>query len=90
MQHVADGNDLVAIEQAILAAKAETKKPSLIRVRDGDWLRQPEGGTNKVHVRLWDRRRPRRLRRIWAGLRDKSFYVPDEARANLDTIKLRG
>ena len=35
-QHVADGNaDLAGIEKAILAAKAVTDKPSIIKVRDG-------------------------------------------------------
>ncbi len=49
VQYVADGNDLVAIEDAILAAKAETTRPSLIRVRTVIGYGSPKAGTNKVH-----------------------------------------
>ncbi len=41
VQHVADGNDLVAIEAAILAAKAETTKPSPDSCAHRDRLWQP-------------------------------------------------
>src|ERR1700761_7365964 len=46
---VADGNDLVAIEKAIKEAQAETKKPTLIRVRTVIGYGSPKAGTNKVH-----------------------------------------
>ena len=46
---VDDGNDLVAIEKAILAGKAETTKPTLIRVRTVIGYGSPKAGTNKVH-----------------------------------------
>src|SRR6266446_5272440 len=49
VQHVPDGNDLVAIEKAILAAKAETTRPSLIRVRTVIGYGSPRAGSNKVH-----------------------------------------
>ncbi len=49
VQHVADGNDLVALEKAIYAAKAETARPSLIRVRTVIGYGSPRAGTNKVH-----------------------------------------
>ena len=49
VQMVHDGNDLVALEKAILAAKAETTKPSLIRVRTVIGYGSPKAGTQKVH-----------------------------------------
>ena len=39
VQMVDDGNDLVALEKAILAAKAETTKPLADPGADGDWVR---------------------------------------------------
>jgi transketolase len=90
VQHVADGNDLVAIEKAILAAKAETAKPSLIRVRTVIGYGSPKAGTNKVHGEALGAENVKATKRNLGWPEDKTFYVPDEARANWDTIKLRG
>jgi transketolase len=46
---VPDGNDLVAIEDAINAGKADTTRPTLIRVRTVIGYGSPKAGTNKVH-----------------------------------------
>jgi transketolase len=90
VQHVADGNDLVAIEAAILAAKAETSKPSLIRVRTVIGYGSPKAGTNKVHGEAMGPEATRETKKNLGWPEDKSFYVPEEARKNWDTIKLRG
>jgi transketolase len=90
VQHVADGNDLVAIEAAILAAKAETGKPSLIRVRTVIGYGSPKAGTNKVHGEAMGPEATRETKKNLGWPEDKSFYVPEEARKNWDTIKLRG
>jgi transketolase len=90
VQHVADGNDLVAIEKAILAAKAETAKPSLIRVRTVIGYGSPRAGTNKVHGEAMGAENVKATKKNLGWPEDKSFYVPDEARANWDTIRLRG
>ncbi len=87
---VADGNDLVAIEAAILAAKAETTKPTLIRVRTVIGYGSPKAGTNKVHGEALGAEATKATKKNLGWPEDKSFYVPDEARANWDTIKLRG
>ncbi|HTD97253.1 MAG TPA: transketolase [Edaphobacter sp.] len=87
---VADGNDLRAIEDAILAAKAETTKPTLIRVRTVIGYGSPKAGTNKVHGEALGAEATRATKKTLGWPEDKSFYVPDEARANWDTIKLRG
>jgi transketolase len=90
VQYVADGNDLVAIEAAILAAKAETTKPSLIRVRTVIGYGSPKAGTNKVHGEAMGPEATKATKKNLGWPEDKSFYVPDEARKNWDTIKLRG
>jgi transketolase len=87
---VADGNDLVAIEAAILAAKAETTKPTLIRVRTVIGYGSPKAGTNKVHGEALGVEAVKATKKNLGWPEDKFFYVPDEARANWDTIKLRG
>src|ERR1700684_4059809 len=87
---VEDGNDLVALEKAILAAKAETSKPSLIRVRTVIGYGSPKAGTNKVHGEAVGPEAPKEHKKSLGWPEDKSFYVPDEARKNWDTIKLRG
>ncbi|HSY68479.1 MAG TPA: transketolase [Edaphobacter sp.] len=90
VQHVPDGNDLVAIERAILAAKAETARPSLIRVRTVIGYGSPRAGTNKVHGEAMGAENVKATKKNLGWPEDKSFYVPDEARANWDTIRLRG
>jgi transketolase len=90
VQYVADGNDLVAIEAAILAAKAETTKPSLIRVRTVIGYGSPKAGTSKVHGEALGAEAVKATKKNLGWPEDKTFYVPDEARANWDTIKLRG
>jgi transketolase len=90
VQHVGDGNDLVAIEKAIVAAKAETEKPSLIRVRTVIGYGSPKAGTNKVHGEALGAENVKATKKNLGWPEDKTFFVPEEARANWDTIKLRG
>ncbi len=90
VQYVADGNDLKAIEDAILAAKAETTKPSLIRVRTVIGYGSPKAGTSKVHGEALGADAVKATKKNLGWPEDKTFYVPDEARANWDTIKLCG
>jgi transketolase len=87
---VADGNDLQGIEDAILAAKAETTKPTLIRVHTVIGYGSPKAGTNKVHGEALGADAVKATKKNLNWPEDKTFYVPDEARANWDTIKLRG
>src|SRR6202453_2219600 len=82
VQYVADGNDLVAIEKAILAAKAETTKPSLIRVRTVIGYGSPKAGTNKVHGEALGADAVKATKKNLGFPEDKSFYVPEEAGKN--------
>ncbi len=87
---VADGNDLVAIEDAIKAAKAETTRPTLVRVRTVIGYGSPKAGTNKAHGEALGTEAARETKKNLGWPEDKNFYVPDEARRNWETAKPKG
>src|SRR3984957_21182740 len=89
VQSVADGNDLVALEAAIKAAKADPR-PSLIRVRTVIGYGSPKAGTSKVHGEALGPDNVAATKRNLGWPDDKFFYVPDAARANWDQAKLKG
>src|SRR5665213_443477 len=82
VQMVEDGNDLAAIENAILKAKAETTKPSLIRVRTVIGYGSPKAGTNKVHGEALGPEATKATKKNLGFPEDKSFYIPEEAGEN--------
>jgi transketolase len=82
VQMVDDGNDLVAIERAILAAKAETTKPSLIRVRTVIGYGSPKAGTKAVHGEALGPEATKETKKNLGWPEDKTFYVPEEAGKN--------
>src|SRR5246500_3633400 len=90
VQKVADGNDLNAIEKAILAAKAETAKPSLIRVRTVIGYGSPRAGTNKVHGEALGAENVKATKKNLGWPEDKTFYVPEAAAENWRSAILRG
>lgn len=90
VQMVHDGNDLVALEAAIAAAKAETTRPSLIRVRTVIGYGSPKAGTNKVHGEALGVEAVKETKKNLGWPEDKTFYVPEEAAANWATSKPRG
>jgi transketolase len=87
---VADGNDLVAIEAAIEAGKADTTRPTLIRVRTVIGYGSPKAGTKAVHGEALGVEAVKETKKNLGWPEDKTFYVPDEARKNWDTIKPKG
>jgi len=87
---VADGNDLVAIEDAIKAGMADTTRPTLIRVRTVIGYGSPKAGTNKVHGEAMGPEATKATKRNLGWPEDKSFYVPEEARKNWETVKPKG
>jgi transketolase len=90
VQMVDDGNDLVAIEKAILAAKAETTKPSLIRVRTVIGYGSPKAGTQKVHGEALGGEALKATKKNLGWPEDKMFYVPEEAAAHWAKCKHKG
>jgi transketolase len=87
---VADGNDLKAIEDAINAGKADTTRPTLIRVRTVIGYGSPKAGTKAVHGEALGADAVKATKKNLGWPEDKSFYVPEEARKNWDTIKPKG
>ena len=90
VQMVHDGNDLVGIEEAILAAKAETTRPSLIRVRTVIGYGSPKAGTQKVHGEALGGEALKATKRNLGWPEDKMFYVPEEAAAHWGKAKEKG
>jgi len=90
VQMVDDGNDLVAIEHAILAAKAETTRPSLIRVRTVIGYGSPKAGTQKVHGEALGAEALKATKKNLGWPEDKMFYVPAEAAAHWAKCKEKG
>ena len=87
---VPDGNDLVALEDAINTAKADVTRPTLIRVRTVIGYGSPKAGTNKVHGEALGADAVKATKKNLGWPEDKFFYVPDEARKNWDECKPRG
>lgn len=79
---VHDGNDLEALEKAIEEAKAETHKPTLIRVRTVIGYGSPRAGTNKVHGEAMGVEEAKATKKNLGFPEDKNFYVPEEAGKN--------
>jgi transketolase len=82
VQMVDDGNDLQAISQAIKIAQGITDKPSLIRVRTVIGYGSPKAGTNKAHGEALGPEAVKATKKKLNWPEDKTFYVPDEAKAN--------
>jgi len=90
VQMVEDGNDLAAIEKAVLAAKAETTKPSLIRVRTVIGYGSPKAGTKAVHGEALGAEATKATKKNLGFPEDKTFYVPEEAAKNWLQAKEKG
>ncbi len=90
VQTVTDGNDLHALEKALEAAKAETTRPSLIKVRTVIGYGSPKAGTSKVHGEALGPEATKETKRNLGFPEDKSFYVPEEAAKNWLEAKTKG
>jgi transketolase len=88
---VEDGNaDLAALERALVAAKAETNKPSLIIVRTTIGFGAPKQGTCKVHGAPLGADGVKETKKALGWDPDRQFHVPEEARARLRSALERG
>ncbi len=89
-QHVADGNDLDAIDGAIRAAQNETERPSIIAVRTIIGFGSPQEGTSKVHGSPLGEENLRKTKEFFGFDPDKSFVIPDEVKPHLLEAGKRG
>ncbi len=79
VQEVADGNDIEAIKKAIEAAKAETGRPSLIKVRTHIAYGSPNKvDTAEAHGSPLGEEEVKLVKKNFGFDPDKSFVVPDE------------
>ena len=89
-QRVTDGNDIDAIEQALLAAKAETNRPSLISVKTIIGYGSPLEGTSKVHGSPLGTENLRKVKEFFGQDPDDAFVVPAAVREHLKEAGARG
>lgn len=82
-QHVENGNDLDAIEQAIKAAQADTERPSIISVRTIIGYGSPMEGTSKVHGSPLGPENTRKVKEFFGFNPDETFVVPDAVKGHL-------
>ena len=89
-QHVADGNDIEAIDAAIRAAQAETDRPSIIAVRTQIGYGSPLAGTSKSHGSPLGEENVRKTKEFFGFDPNKSFVIPDEVKPYLLEAGQRG
>ncbi len=78
---VADGNDLEAIERAILGAHEIKDKPKLIRVKTIIGFGMPKAGTSKAHSDAPGEEAVKETKRNLGWDENAHFFVPKEAAA---------
>lgn len=81
IQTVADGNDLEAIEKAIIEAQKVTDKPSIIAVKTIIGFGLPKQGTSKAHSDAPGVEAVKEMKRNLGWDENKDFYVPEEVYA---------
>jgi transketolase len=82
---VADGNDIDAIEKAIAEAKAETKKPSMIIVKNQIGFGCPaKQGKASAHGEPLGADNVKAMKENLGWNAEPAFYVPDEVYSNMN------
>jgi transketolase len=81
-QSVDDGNNLEAIEHALVAAQAESKRPSLILVRTHLGFGSPKQDTFEAHGSPLGTEDVLRTKRKLGWPEQPAFFVPDAARSH--------
>ncbi len=80
VQHVADGNNLDAVDDALTAARAADDRPSLLVVRTHLGFGSPhKQDTFQAHGEPLGDDEVRATKRALGWPEDKTFYVPDDA-----------
>jgi transketolase len=91
VEHVSDGNDLDAIDNAIRVSQAESGKPSLIVVNTIIGFGSPhKADTAKAHGNPLGKDELLATKKNLGWPEDKEFYIPDEALAEFRKAVDRG
>ncbi|NIM06641.1 MAG: transketolase [Armatimonadetes bacterium] len=85
-----DGNDLIAIESALLQAKAESHRPSLIICQTIIGYGSPKQGTAQVHGEPLGEEAARIAKENLGWPLDPAFHVPEEVLAHMRKAVERG
>ncbi len=88
--NVEDGNDLVAIENAIREAQEEKEKPTLISVKTIIGYGSPQEGTNKVHGSALGEDNLKKTKAFFGWDPEKSFFIPDGVTEHLKEVIDKG
>ncbi len=83
VQHVADGNDVDALDAALKAARDETARPSLVVVRTHIGFGSPEQGSFKAHGSPLGEQDVRKTKQNLDWPLEPSFLVPENARDHM-------
>ncbi len=86
-QIIKDGNNIKAVEEAILKAREHRHRPSLIIIRTKIGYGSPKQGDASVHGEPlgWDA--ARKTKEFFGFDPDKTFYVPGEVNKNFDRMR---
>jgi transketolase len=87
---VEDGNDLAAIEAALVGARAQTRKPSLILVRTHIGYGSPEQDSFKAHGSPLGEADVKKTKQNLGWPAEPAFRVPEEALAHMREKVARG
>jgi transketolase len=91
VQRVEDGNDLEALDDALVAAKAETDRPSLVMVRTHiAWGSPNKQDTAEAHGAPLGTDEVRLTREQLGWTWDEPFFVPDDALSEWRKARERG
>jgi transketolase len=91
VQHIADINDLDALDAAIDAAKAETGRPSMIVCRTHIGFGSPhKQDTAKAHGEPLGEEEIKLTKRNLGWPSEEAFYVPEEALTHFRKVRERG
>ncbi|MBN2032351.1 MAG: transketolase [Deltaproteobacteria bacterium] len=83
VQQVTDGNALIAIENALISAQRETKRPSLISVRTTIGYGSPnKGGMASAHGEPLGAEEIRLTKKNLGWPSEPNFFIPEEALTN--------
>jgi transketolase len=87
---VEDGNDLIAIENAILQAQEEKQRPTLISVKTIIGYGSPQEGTNKVHGSALGEENLKKTKEFFGWDPEKTFFIPDGVKEHTAQAVERG
>ena len=91
VQRVADGNDLVALHAAALAAEAEAARPSLVIVRTHIGYGSPhKQDSAEAHGSPLGKDEVAGAKRAYGWPEHETFRVPEAARLHAETCVMRG